>query len=133
MSETAVLDIPVIDIVHPLPGFPEARRFALVQLDDAGVLCALRSLDDPDLRFLVVPPQHFFPDYTPEVSDDVVAELGIDSEHEVLLLVILTAGATLTDTTANLLAPVVVNTRTREAAQVILDDATFPVAAPLLG
>ena len=49
-------EIPVIEMVHPVPGFPEHRRFALVQLDDAGVLCALRSVDDPDLRFLVVPP-----------------------------------------------------------------------------
>ena len=42
-------EIPVIDLVHPLPGFPEHHRFALVQLDDDGVLCQLRSLDDPSL------------------------------------------------------------------------------------
>ena len=55
-------DIPVIDMVHPMPGFPDRSKFALVQLDDDGVLCQLRSLEDPSLRFLVVSPFSFFPD-----------------------------------------------------------------------
>ena len=37
-----MVDIPAIELVHPLPGFPDHRRFALVQLDDDGVLCQLR-------------------------------------------------------------------------------------------
>ncbi len=133
MSSTAVVDLPVIDLVHPLPGFPDLSRFALVQLDADGVLCALRSLEDADLRFLVVPPGHFFPDYAPVISDETVADLGIEDVAEVLVLVILTAGDTLADTTANLLAPVVVNTRTRAACQVVLDDLTLSTARPVLG
>ena len=49
-----------------------------MQLDEDGVLCSLTSLEDPGLRFLVVPPGHFFPDYEPEVEDDVAAELEIE-------------------------------------------------------
>lgn len=125
-------DIPVIELVHAMPGFPEHRRFALVQLDDDGVLCALRSLDDPDLRFLVASPVPFFPDYAPVVDDDVVAELEIGDVDDVLVLLVLTAGSSLGDTTANLLAPVLVNTATRRASQVILDDPALSVATPLV-
>lgn len=128
-----VLDIPVIDLVHPLPGFPDQRQFALVSLDDTGLLCQLRSLDDPALRFLVVPPMAFFPDYAPEVGDDVVADLEIRSADDVIVLLVLTAGKSLEHTTANLMAPVVVNTVTRRASQVILDDPDLPIAAPLTG
>lgn len=124
-------DLPVIELVHPLPGFPEHRRFALVQLDEDGVLCDLRSLDDPDLRFLVASPVPFFPDYAPVVGDDVVAELEIEDASDVLVLLVLTASTSLADSTANLRAPVLVNTTTRRAAQVILDDATLSVAVPL--
>ncbi|QCX28570.1 flagellar assembly protein FliW [Nocardioides jishulii] len=124
-------DLPVIELVHPLPGFPEHRRFALVQLDEDGVLCDLRSLDDPDLRFLVASPVPFFPDYAPVVGDDVVAELEIEDASDVLVLLVLTTGTSLADSTANLRAPVLVNTTTRRAAQVILDDATLSVAVPL--
>ena len=84
-----------------------------MQLDDDGRPVPLRSLDDPDLRFLVVPPATFFPDYAPVVDDDVVADLGIEDVAEVLVLVILTAGDSLAETTANLLGPVLVNTATR--------------------
>ena len=125
-------DIPAIELVHPLPGFPDKRRFALVQVDEDGVLCQLRSLEDPSLRFLVVPPVPFFPDYAPEVGDDVVADLQISSADDVIVLLVLNAGSSLADTTANLMAPVVVNTATLRASQVILDDPTLPLAAPLV-
>lgn len=127
-----MIELPVIDLVHPLPGFPEQRQFALVQLDEDGLLCQLRSLEDPDLRFLVMPPMPFFPDYAPEVGDDVVADLQIDSADDVLVLLVLNAGESLSSTTANLMAPVLINTATLRASQVILDDPNLPIAAPLL-
>lgn len=126
-------DLPVIELVRPMPGFPERRHFALVQLDDDGVLCSMTSLDEPDLRFLVVPPGRFFPDYAPEVEDDVLEDLEIESEDDVLLLVVLNAGGSLATTTANLAAPVLVNPTTRRGGQIVLDRPGLPVAAPLLG
>ncbi len=125
-------DIPVIELIQPMPGFPDRRRFTLVMLDDDGVLCALRSLDDPDLRFLVVPPAPFFPDYAPEIDDTVAAQLGLTTADDALVLLVLNAGESLGDTTANLLAPVVVNTQTHRAAQIILEDTSLPVSALLV-
>ena len=124
--------IPAIELVHPLPGFPDRRRFALVQLDEDGVLCQLQSLEDPTLRFLVMSPVPFFPDYAPEVGDDVAAELEIESSDDVIVLLVLNAGESLDTTTANLMAPVVVNATTLRASQVILDDPSLPLAAPLV-
>ncbi|MFY0406998.1 flagellar assembly protein FliW [Solicola sp. PLA-1-18] len=123
-------DLPVLSLVEPILGFPEHRRFALVQLDDAGLTCSLRSLDEPDLSFLVVPPGPFFPDYAPEVEDDLVASLGIEDGDPVVTVVLVNAGADASAPTANLLAPVVVNHRTRLAAQVV-QQGDLPVRAPL--
>lgn len=127
-----MLDLPVIELVRPMPGFPGLSRFALVQLDDDGVLCQLRSLDEPELRFLVVPPSAFFPDYAPEVDDEVVSELEISASEDVVVLVVLNAGESLQATTANLMAPLLINTATRRASQVVLDDPDLPLAAPLV-
>lgn len=134
MTRMDAIDIPVIQLAHPMPGFPDDARFALVRLDDDGVLHGFRSLDSEDLQFVVVPPTPFFPDYSPEIGDDVVAELGIapDSTDDVLVLLVVRAGASLADTTVNLRAPLVVNPATRRASQVILDDADLPLAAPLV-
>lgn len=132
LARSEMPEFPVIEMSRPVPGFPQLNRFALVQLDDDGVLCALRSLDEPDTRFLVVSAVSFFPDYAPVIDDATVAELGIETIEDVLVLLILSAGNSLADTTANLLAPILINTRTLTGAQVILDDPALPLAEPLV-
>jgi flagellar assembly factor FliW len=128
----SVQDLSAIELVHPMPGFPEDHRFELVHLDDDGVLGALRSLDHDGLQFLVVPAAQFYPAYEPVVSDETVLDLGISAAEEVLVLLVVHAGADLASTTVNLRAPLLVNTSTLKAAQVILDDADLAVAAPLV-
>ncbi len=123
-------DLPVLEMVRPMVGFPDQRRFALARLDGEGVICDLRCLDG-ELSFVVVPPAMFFDDYAPEVDDGLVAELGARGEEDLLVLAVVTLGDQPGDATANLMAPVVVNHRTRRAAQVVLDDVTLPLRAPL--
>ncbi len=129
---TDVPEIPVVELVQPMPGFPTLRQFALVQLDDDGLLCAFRSVEEPDLRFLVVPPAAFFPEYVPEVDEESVRELGSESADDVLVLVVVKAGASLAESTANLAAPLLINAATRRAQQVVLDDPAHSLAAPLV-
>ena len=126
-------EIPVLEMVHPFIGFPDHTRFALARLDDDGTVCDLRSVDDEGVSFVVVPPHLFFPDYGPEVDDATVAMLDVQGEDDLLTLVVVTLGASAEEATANLLAPVLVNHRTRKAAQVVLDDLDLPVKAPLAG
>lgn len=126
-----VEEIPVIELVEPMPGFPDRTRFTLVRLDDDGILCSLRSMEDESLRFLVVPPHLFFPDFAPEVDDATVAALGIADVDDVLVLVVVNPGDAAAGATANLLAPLVVNTVNRRGAQVVLSE-DQPVRAPLL-
>ncbi|MCL2543275.1 MAG: flagellar assembly protein FliW [Nocardioidaceae bacterium] len=128
-----LVEVPVIDLVHPLPGFPEDDRFALVRLDDEGLLFGFRSLGGSGLEFVVVPPAPFHPGYAPVVGDDVVGDLQIDDVDEVLVLAVVRAGSSLADTTINLRAPIVLNLVTQRACQVILDDPDLPIAAPLVG
>jgi flagellar assembly factor FliW len=130
---TVQRDLPVIELVHPMPGFPDTQRFTLEPLDDSGVLSSLRSLDHADLKFLVVPPAAFHPAYAPEIDDETAAELGLTTSEQALVLLVVHAGRDLASTTVNLRAPIIVNIATSRAAQVILDDAGLPVAAPLLG
>ena len=56
---------------------------------------------------------------------------GDASEDDLLTLVVVTLGSSAADATANLMAPVLVNHRTRKAAQVVLDDLDLPIKAPL--
>ncbi|GAA3161842.1 flagellar assembly protein FliW [Planomonospora alba] len=125
-------DLPSIEFVCPMPGFAGNRRFVLVRVDEDGLLYSLRSLEDPDLRFLVISPHPFFPSYEPEIDDATLDMLGVDQTAELLVLLIVTAPGSITEATANLLAPIVVDTRTRRAVQTVLSGSDLPVRAPLV-
>lgn len=119
--------LPTIELAAPMPGFPAHRRFVLVSLHDEGLLYALTSMDDAELRFLVVPPAPFFPEYAPEIGDDALEALGWPEADQVLLLLVITASEA--QTSANLLAPIVVNQANRRAIQVVLNGTDMPVRA----
>lgn len=130
-------DVPEIDFVRPLPGFPDLTRFVLVRLDDSAVggesaLYELRSVQAPEVRFLVAVPTVFFSDYLFELDETSCAELDLVDAEDALVLVLLTIGDDAASTTANLLAPVVINARTRSAAQVILSGTDWPVRAAVV-
>nr|GID86644.1 flagellar assembly factor FliW [Actinoplanes derwentensis] len=123
------LGLPTITMAVPMPGFPSHREFVLVRLNDDGLLYALTSVEDPELRFLVAPPEPFFPDYAPEIENQVFAALNSKDPDRLLLLTVITASEH--ETTANLLAPIVVDRDSMRAMQVVLTGTDYPVRAIL--
>ncbi|MEV0896863.1 flagellar assembly protein FliW [Actinoplanes sp. NPDC049802] len=121
------LGLPTITMAVPMPGFPAHREFCLVRLNDDGLLYAFTSIEDPELRFLVAPPEPFFPDYAPEIENGVFAALNTKDPDRLLLLTVITASEN--ETTANLLAPIVVDRDSMRAMQVVLSGSGYPVRA----
>jgi len=121
------LGLPTISMAVPMPGFPAHREFVLVRLNEDGLLYAFTSIQDPELRFLVAPPEPFFPDYAPEIENEVFSALNTRDTDRLLLLTVITAGVE--ETTANLLAPIVVDRDTMRAMQVVLSGSGYPVRA----
>ena len=125
------LEIPEADVLRfdGLPGFPEARRFALLAHDRDGVLAWLVCLDDPALAFVVTDPWQFFPDYDPRLPATTLEGLGASSRKdvEVLVVVSLREGRP----SLNLLAPLVLCAPARRGAQCILEDDRLSAAQPL--
>ena len=117
-----------------LPGFPELQRFALQKWveDPEMPYSVLVSLDDPNIRFLVAPPEVFFPDYAFEMSDADAASLQMESSEDALVLVFITVPEQPHNATANLLGPVVINTKTLVGAQIVLAESGMPVKQPLV-
>ena len=130
--------LPELYFAGGLPGFPDARRFVLVRLgDEASPFSVLRSLDDgeddrPGLEFVVTHPAMFFPDYEPEIDDDVAGRLDLQSGDDALLLVIVTVADPVSASTANLLGPIVVNRHTRAAAQAVLGSSGYATREALV-
>lgn len=121
----------VLQFDDGLLGFPEAKRFAMLDTHDTGVYFWLQSLDDPGLAFLSVVPWSFFPDYEPHLPEGEQASLGLRSASEAIVLCLLTVQRDQEAITANLLGPLVVNGTTRKGRQVVLAESGYPVRAPL--
>jgi flagellar assembly factor FliW len=133
VNNAAVLDAPpaVIDFVTPLLGFETESRFHFTPLEDTGTLWSLESVATSGLRFVVAPPEPFFPDYAPVVDDTALRPLGTELDG-LTLLIILTVTGSLAGATANLLAPIVLSSATGRAMQLVLPDDSLPIRAPLL-
>jgi flagellar assembly factor FliW len=89
-------------------------------------------VEDDRLRFVVVPPDGFVPDYAPVLGDDDVERLDLRDAEDAIVLLVVTLGARAADATVNLLGPVVVNRHTMAAAQVVLTGQDLPARRPLI-
>ncbi len=134
-GEFEVPDERAIQISEGLLGLPDSRRYVVVEIDDDSPYFWMQSADQPELAFLATTPWLFYPDYEFELNDAVQAELGVATVDDVQVVVILTVhrdGDNVTALTANLLGPVVVNTETRLAKQLVLDSSAYSTQEALV-
>lgn len=148
------VSLPELDFVYPLPGFEGLKRFVLVRFGEDGesdgaqvpqprqgwsenppvpdadaVLFELRSLEIPEIKFVVGVPGVFFPGYRVDLDNATCIDLGLEDSKDALTFVILSMGTDTSAPHANLLAPIVVNRKNRKAAQIILNDTGWSIRA----
>lgn len=122
----------VLEFVAGLPGFPASRRFKVEDLGETlRPFCRIHSVTEPSIALVVVPPGVLFPDYSVEIDEEHIAQLGLSCADDVVTLVIVTLPPAPQPPTANLLGPIVVNRRTRQAAQVVQHRSSYGVAEPI--
>lgn len=122
---------PVLRFPCGLPGFPHASRFRLEPVPRGDGLLLLRSLDDPDLRFVVATAtEGRLPIAERDVSQ-VCDALGWPREATVLLFVVTLGREGEKGAFVNLRAPIFLDTERAIAVQVVLPDASYPFRAPL--
>jgi len=123
--EDAVFEFP-----RGLPAFEDERRFVLIELAENSPLVFLQSLTLPTLCFLAFPILVVDREYRLGVPGEDLAALDLDPKRQpalgdevlVLALVSLHDGFSLT---ANLMAPVVLNLKTRRGLQAIRQDQLY--------
>jgi flagellar assembly factor FliW len=114
-----------------LPGFPDLKRFVLIELREDGAFQELQSIDDPEVSMIVCVPWLFFPDYAPVLSDDEQEDLELETQADAVVFVPVTFDERLHQVSLNLLGPFVVNARTRRGRQLVLAESEYPVKAPI--
>lgn len=127
----------VITLTSTLPGFPESQRFALRQHSSKSPFMWLQSMDNPKLAFVVIQARILAPQYAPELPLAAIRELGASKDQLETLLILSIPKGKPEQMTANLLGPLVINSATRKAKQILLDpnkyDSSWPVFEPEQG
>jgi flagellar assembly factor FliW len=125
-----------------LPGFEDQTRFALVEQPGLTPIVFLQSLEREELCFVAAPVEALLPNYDLAMTSEDLERLALNTSRqpspgrEVLCLALLCAASSGREagngraentgpTTANLLAPLVINLETRAAVQAVRADARY--------
>lgn len=127
LADTSVLTFP-----SGVLGFPESRRYVMLEHDTAAPFKWLQSLDEPALAFVIIDPELFLgEDYRIEVPAEAMVEVqGRDTDDLSIAVILTIPSGDPGGVTANLRGPLLMNSRTRLCKQLVLSE-EFPTRHPL--
>ncbi|MDR0671910.1 MAG: flagellar assembly protein FliW [Oscillospiraceae bacterium] len=130
-GDITISDQKVICFEEGLPGLETFRRFVLLSTEDTKPFHWLQSLDDPDVSLAVINPYQLFSDYKPMIAETVFTHLDIEETEDVLVLTVAVIPQDFKKMTANLLAPILINTKNNTGQQVILEGGDYSLRQPI--
>lgn len=122
----------IITFPAGVPGFEKNKTFVLVQIPDYVPFEWLVCTDGSRLRFAIINPLMFCPDYAPAMTKEQLEDLCIEKPEDILLYCIVTIAENPVESTANLVGPVVINKTKRLGKQIIFDDDRYGTQEPIL-
>lgn len=114
-------------------GFSNLKNYVpLAFQENSDALICLQSLEDSNVSFILMNPFQLYEKYEPKLSkEDQKLLKAKDLEDKVSYYVISIIHDPMEDSTVNLKAPIAVNTKNREARQIILDNPLYRFRHPL--
>lgn len=117
----------IITLKEGLLGFDKLKKFFVLDPGDQTLILWLQSVDDPATAFPIIEPKIFKPDYAVKLLPAELNSLDLESVNQASIYTILTIPKDITEMSANLKAPLVINNKTKEARQIVLQDSKLEV------
>lgn len=133
-GEVDIEEAKLITFEGGIIGFPDMKKFALIYDSEKGVNAGIRylqSMDEPTFAMPVMDPLSVCEDYNPEVEDELLKNLGNLDGDNLLVMTTVTVPKDIKEMSVNLMGPIIINTDTRKACQVIVDGDKYPVRYPI--
>lgn len=121
----------IISFPWGLPGLEDYREYILNSLEEDSPFYYMRCSSQPEIGLLLVNPFTVFSDYEFDLDDTVVKQLDIADQKQLAVLCTVNTSRGIESATVNLLAPVVINIKLRQAKQVVLNDRRYSYRTPL--
>lgn len=117
----------IVNMKGGILGFEHLKRYVLLMHDVNIPFWWFQSVDDGSIAFVVINSFMVRADYAPVISDSEVELLKIESPEDVVLMSIVTISSKPFVITANLKAPIVINSKNRLAKQIVVQEPDYPV------
>lgn len=114
----------IINFENGIPGFDDLKEYTIIDVEDRNYKC-IQNIEKQEICLLVISPWDYFEKYEINLLDEDVKDLDIKDQSEALVFSILTAREG--KITTNLIAPIVINIRTRKAKQIILTNSKYSI------
>ncbi|SNS49169.1 flagellar assembly factor FliW [Anaerovirgula multivorans] len=125
-GEIEIEEEKILDFPDGIPAFEERTKFIILKNPDEEIpFHWLQSVEDENLTFVIVNPFIFRPDYDFEISQSVVEKLGIEAVEDVNLFAIVVVPEDISKMTANLRAPLIINSKNYKAKQIVIEDERY--------
>lgn len=131
LGECTYRETEVIAFPWGLPGFPQLRRFLVLSVDSQEGFVWLQSLDEVKVALPLCDPWSLFADYEAPLPLYAQQSLALQAADDFCTLCVCVVGKGATEMTINLLAPVVINLKTRVGRQITLENQRYSVRTPI--
>ena len=118
------------DIVHfkeGLLGFEHLKKFFIVDPGDQTLILWFQSIDDENTAFPIIEPNIFSPNYSVKLLPPELSSLELERLSDASVYTILTIPKKVTEMSANLKAPIIINNKNKLARQIVLQDSKLEV------
>ena len=118
----------IVTLKEGLLGFEHLLKFFVVDPGDQTLILWFQSIEDSSVAFPIIEPRLFKSDYSLSLLPSELNSLDLPSTVDASVYTILTipAGA-VTEMSANLKAPIIINNKNRTARQIVLQDSKLEV------
>ena len=117
----------ILNFKEGILGFDSLRKFFIVDPGDKTLILWLQSVDDPATAFPVIEPKIFKPDYIVKLLPAELISLELEDLSNASIYTVLTIPQTVTEMSANMKAPIVINNKSKLARQIVLQDSKLEV------
>lgn len=123
-GEIEVSQDSVIQFVSAILGFQEDTQYVLIPQVEESPFQYIQSIKDPNLTFVLADPFLFFTDYEFNIEERWLKKLDLHGQEDVDIRVITTVRSS-EDISINLKAPIVINKKSKEAMQIVLESGDY--------
>ena len=133
-GEVEISDEKILTFEDGIIGFPDLKHFTLLHDEEKGTDAGIRyfqSIEEPAFAMPVMNPLMVCETYNPQVSEELLSDLGNLSDENIVVLVTVTVPTDLTKMTVNLQGPIIINSDEKKGAQIIVEGNDYPVRYPI--